>query len=101
MGCGSVCVVKELVMQSRLDGGFWISSIYARISEFVPTFVSRIETPFDRLRAGYSTAQGRPWGTRQFCGRFTKNRQQQVQGEMQGLFAAEIVFLLTLHGVVA
>jgi hypothetical protein len=40
MGCGSGCVVKELMMQSRLDGGFWISSIYARISEFVPTFVS-------------------------------------------------------------
>jgi len=40
-------------------------------------------------------------GHPQFCGRFTKNRQQQVQGEMQGLFAAEIVFLLTLHGVVA
>jgi hypothetical protein len=38
MGCGSGCVVKELVIQSRLGDGFWTSFIYARICEFVPAF---------------------------------------------------------------
>jgi hypothetical protein len=51
--------------------------------------MSQNREPFYKLRVGQGP---------QFCGSVAKNRQQQVQGEIQGLTAAEIVFLLTLHG---
>jgi hypothetical protein len=101
MGRSSGWVVKELVMQSRLGGGFWISSIYARINEFVPAFwLSGVWDGCGEQATGMSgrgeyipclrietlrQAQGRLWGTRRFGVGFQRTGNSKVQGEIQGV----------------
>ena len=106
MGCGSGCVVKELVIQSRLGGGFWISSKYARINEFVPAFwLSGVwggcgENRQRREREGiHPISQNRDTGTRSFAMGLKGTGNSKCKAKYMGLSTAEIMFLLTLHDV--